>query len=311
MRTRFSKYSRAIATGLATVAIVVVANPIPPSLALDPFRTSQNQHEIGDLTESAFRVLFEEGNYTEARRQLKQAESQEASEPLVYAMQAAFAYLDEDWDSLKSYATQTREKAENLTQKDPLRGNLYTAVGHFLEGAYIISTEGTIKGMPDAMNKLRQVFKHFDAAEQIAPSDPELNLIKGYMDLMLAVNLPFSEPEEAIARLENYAAPQYLAYRGIAVGYRDLDRVEEALSAVNRAIEITPDNPELFYLKAQILVKKGNDLDEVNLLQQAEEHFQIALAKAETQFPEGLQKQLRKERDRNARKIAEMTASAS
>lgn len=303
---RFSTAGRIIAT-IAGATAIALSFGMSPTFALDPFRT-ENRHEIGDTTEAAFRALFERGNYQEAARQLKQAEQKESTEPLVYTMQAAFAYLDEDWDKLNTYATSTRETAERLVTTDPLRGNIYTAVGHFLEGAYIISTEGTLKGTPKAMGKLRQVFRYFDAAEKISATDPELNLIKGFMDLMLAVNLPFADPQDAIDRLENHAAPPYLAYRGIAVGYRDMDKVDNALAAVDRAMELTPNNPELLYLKAQILVKKGNDVDSLVLLQEAETNFQAALAEADEKFPESLRKQLQKERDRNARKIQEIAA---
>jgi tetratricopeptide (TPR) repeat protein len=127
---------------------------------------------------------------------------------------------------------------------------------------------------------------------------------------MLAVNLPFANADDAIARLENYAAPSYLAYRGIAVGYRDLDNVDQALSAVNRALELTPDNPELFYLKGQIQVKKGNALKNMELLEQAESNFQLAMAQSNDKFPETLRRQLQRERDRNVRKMQELAAAS-
>ena len=296
---------QAIASGVAIASCLLGS----PARAEDPFRTT-NPHEIGEATERAFRVLFEQGDYQQADSYLDEAENLESNEPLVYAMQAAFAYLDEDWDALGSYATQTRETAERLTNRNPLRGHLYTGVGHFLEGAHIISTQGTIQGTPKALKKLRLVLQHMDAAEKDSPTDPELNLIKGFMDLMLAVNLPFAEIDDAISRLENYAGPDYLAYRGIAVGYRDTDDHANALAAVNRAMESTPDNPELFYLKAQILVEQGLDQESLAIIEQAQEHFTQALAQATDKFPTGLTKQLRRERDRNARRIQDMIANS-
>ncbi|GAB4294586.1 MAG: Sll0314/Alr1548 family TPR repeat-containing protein [Oscillatoriaceae cyanobacterium] len=286
-----------------TLAAIVLAHP---ALAGDPFRTT-NPHAIGDTTERAFRVLFQEGNYQQSATILKDAAKEEPKEPLVYAMKAAFAYLEEDWDNLDTYASRTRETGEELTKTDALRGNLYTAVGHFLEGAYIISTEGTIRGTPQALNKLQKVFHYLDEAEKISAEDPEVNLIKGFMDLMLAVNLPFADPAEAIKRLRDYAGPDYLAYRGLALGYRDLDQQADALAAVNQALQLTPNNPELFYLKAQILVEKGGDRD-LALLQEAQANFDAALAQAPAKFPPGLQRQLQKERDRNARRIQRLTS---
>lgn len=291
-----------------TVAIASCLAVIP-AYAADPFRTT-NPHEIGDTTETAFRALFEQGDYQQADRYLDEAENQEANEPLVHAMQAAFAYLDEDWDALGVYATQTRETAQRLINTDPLRGHLYTGVGHFLEGAHIISSEGTIQGTPKALKKLRLVLQHLDAAEKVNATDPELNSIEGFMDLMLAVNLPFAEIDDAIARLENYAGPNYLAYRGIAVGYRDTDRYAQALAAVNRALELTPNNPELFYLKAQILVEQGLKQDSLAIVQQAQENFALALAQAPDKFLPGLKKQLQRESDRNARRIQNAIANS-
>ncbi|MGL5197109.1 MAG: Sll0314/Alr1548 family TPR repeat-containing protein, partial [Chroococcales cyanobacterium] len=78
---------------------------------------------------------------------------------------------------------------------------------------------------------------------------------------------------------------------------------------VNRALEITPNNPELFYLKGQIQVKKGNSLKNMELLQQAESNFQTALAQANEQFPETLRRQLQRERDRNVRKMQELASA--
>jgi len=241
---------------------------VPAAWAGDPFR-SDDPHAIGDRSEAAFTALFQDGDYVEARQELTVALQDEAQEPMVHAMLAAMAYLDEDWDSLLQRAESTRRTAEALLETDPLRGHLYTAVGIFLEGAHLLKTEGEVSGMLRALTMLDRVFRHLDQAEAIDAHDPELSLIKGYMDLMLAVNLPFSDPEVAIERLRNHGAPDYLAERGIALGYRDLDRNQEALEAVNQALQGAPENPELFYLKAQILRRLGREQDSVSFFTQA------------------------------------------
>jgi tetratricopeptide (TPR) repeat protein len=235
-----------------------------PALA-DPFRSS-NPHRIGAKTEQAFKLLFEQGNYQQAAQVLETAE---ADEPLAYAMKSALAFIDHDWDTMGQNARLTRESAEQLLASDPLRGNLYIAAGQFLEGAHTLSTQGTVRATPAILSKLQQIFDSLDKAEKIAPEDPELNLLKGYMDLMLAVNLPFSNPNQAIDRLQTYAAPSYLAQRGIAIGYRDLDQLEQALAAVDQAIQETPNNPELFYLKAQILRKQDKGQESLRYFRQA------------------------------------------
>lgn len=262
-----------------------------PAWAGDPFRTS-DPRSIGDQTEAAFRAMFEQGNYVEASRLL---ESAEADEPMSHAMVASLAYLEEDWDTMGSRATLTREAAEALVETDPLRGNLYMAVGHFMEGAHVIMTQGTLRGSPTALMKLQRVFTHISEAEAIDATDPELNLVKGFMDLMIAVNLPFADPEDAISRLENYAAPPYVAQRGIAVACRDLDDHDCATTAIDRAIAAAPNNPDLYYLKAQILVQQGEEAASL-------EFFDLAL-ESRSNFPTALGNQIAWERCRTNNRV--------
>lgn len=262
-----------------------------PAWAGDPFRT-ENPEAIGAGTEAAFKAIFEQGDYRTAADLLETAEE---DEPLTHAMRTSLAYLEGDFDGMGESATATLRTAEALVATNPLRGNIYIAAGHFLEGAHIISTEGVVRATPTVLAKLQQVFDHLGEAEQIAPTDPELNLLKGYMDLMLAVNLPFSDPNQAIARLENYAAPSYLAQRGVAIGYRDLDQEDKALEAVDRALAETPQNPDLFYLKAQILRLQGKAQESLTFFQQA-----LSL---EAQLPQALTNQIAYEQCRTEREV--------
>ncbi|HIK45097.1 MAG TPA: hypothetical protein IGR64_09445 [Leptolyngbyaceae cyanobacterium M65_K2018_010] len=225
-----------------------------PAWAGDPFRPNQ-PHAIGDATEAAFKAAFYAGDYRSAATLVKQAIAAEPNEPMNYAMAAAFDYLNKDYEQLARQAKRTQETAAALKATDPLRGHLYMAVGIFMEGAYVLQTQGIARGTPTALRMLQQVFSELDAAEKIDPNDPELSLLKGFMDLLLAVSLPFSNPDQAIARLQN-GYPAYLSYRGIAIGLRDLKRYDEALAAVDRALAAAPNNPDLIYLKAQILFLK-------------------------------------------------------
>jgi tetratricopeptide (TPR) repeat protein len=244
-----------------------------PSWAKDPFRTS-NPKPIGDKTEAAFLSIFKEGNYTAAKSQLTQAE---ADEPLAYALKAIMAYGAAEGgqnraaalNDVKTLAGQTFESANRL--QDPLRSSLYKAVSRFLEGAYVVGSQGLVRGTPEALTKLQQAFNFLDQAEKVNPQDPELNLIKGYIDLFLSVNinLPLSSPTDAIRRLDQLAQPRYLAQRGLAIGYRDLKQFDQALKAVDQAIAAAPNNPELKYLKAQILVRQGNPKAAVPLFEEA------------------------------------------
>ncbi|HEY9903942.1 MAG TPA: Sll0314/Alr1548 family TPR repeat-containing protein [Candidatus Sericytochromatia bacterium] len=273
MTTWFPAPKRTV-KALASAAVVLLGIGVLPTLAADPFRTS-NARPIGKNTEAAFNSIFKEGDYKGAKRYLNQAASTESNEPLAHAMQAALAFTDGDLEGLNRHASKTLQTAQQLTSKDPLRGNLYTAVGHFLAGAYDIKKPGGSTG--GALIKLQKVIQYLDDAKKVDPNDPELNLLSGYMDLMLAVNLPFSDPAQAIQKIEKYGSPSYLAYRGIAVGYRDMKQYSKAMEFVDRALAATPNNPEVLYLKAQILVRQGNK-------QQALEFFKKALEK-QAQLP--------------------------
>ena len=279
-----------LAVSFSCAAAVACTMLTSPAWAGDPFR-SQDTRPIGDRTEAAFEAIFKQGNYPQAQQKLTEAVTSETSEPMAWAMQASLAYTEGDWQTLQTSATRTIETAENLVSIDPLRGNLYLAVGHFLEGTYNFVQEDDIVG---AIAKLQLVFQHLDEAEKADPNDPELNLVKGYMELMLAVNLPFSEPEKAIERLES-ASPSYLVNRGIALAYRDLKEYSKAQNYVELAIQATPNNPELHHLKGQIIKRKGQKEDNLALVQESLPYFDTALEKV-AQLPKATVKALRRER---------------
>lgn len=302
MKRRVSA-SRRLFGAIASATALTLSILVSPTLAQDPFRAA-NQHPIGEKTEAAFKAIFEQGDYLSAERFLQQAEFSEQKEPLAYALKASLAYLvNEDFKALDSYGKKTLETGQQLIITDPLRGNLYAAVGHFLQGAAVISQEGTVRGTPQALSELRQVYEYMDKAEAISATDPELNLVRGYMDLMLAINLPFSNPEQAIARLEKFAGPKYLAYRGLAVAYRDLKEYPKALASVDRAIQSTANNPELYYLKAQILASQGKKQNNQLILQEAVKNFDKAIAK-KNQLPSGLVKQIERERRKTNQRLS-------
>ena len=302
MNRRICASKRLFAT-IASATALTLNFWVSPTLAQDPFRATY-QHSIGEKTEAAFRAIFEQGNYTLAERYLQEAQTTEPKEPLAYAMRASLAYSkNQDFNTLEHYGKKTIETAEQLITTDPLRGNLYAAVGHFLQGAAVISREGTVKGTPTALSQLRQVYSYLDRAEAISPTDPELNLVRGYMDLMLAVNLPFANPEQAIARLEKFAGPRHLAYRGLALAYRDLKQYPQAISSVDRALRSAANNPELYYLKGQILSSQGKRQNNQSMLQEAVKNFDLAIAKKD-QLPADLVKQIERERKRTAQRLS-------
>lgn len=285
--------------GAAIVALGLWSGAV---LAKDPFRTT-DARPISESTEKAFEAFFKQGNYKSAADYLSKTEP---NEPLALAMKASLTYTDmlglsKDeaskrstmLEQFRSYATQTRTAAEGLATKDPLRGNLYLAVSHFFDGVYAFTKEGTIKGTAQVLGELQQIMTYLNAAEAQSPNDPELNLVRGFMDVYVGLYLPLSSPQKGLERLEKYATPRYLADRGLAMGYLELKQYDKAMAAVDRAIGQAPDNPELWYLKAKILAKQGKDQESVAYLEKA-------LSKQD-QLPRSLVKEM----DRTLRKTRE------
>ena len=303
-KTKFTSFKTQLQQTIWTVplSITMIIGLSSAAWAADPFR-QKNPRDIDKYTEQAFETIFFKGDYKTVSDQLLQAEAETPDEPLTYALLASLAYTEKekDWEGIKKYADKTLESAQLLSQSDPLRGNLYLAVGHFLDGAYVYQKDGAL----DAIGKLQLVFKYLDRAEDSDPNDPELNLIKGYMDLLLAVNLPFSKPEQAIARFESNAAPSYLVDRGLAVAYRDLKQYDKALEYANKAIKAAPDNPEHYYLKGQILRQIGKKKDDIQVLEEATQNFTLALNKS-AQLPDFVLETLEKENRLTQEKIAEL-----
>ncbi len=267
-----------------------------PAQAGDPFRRKPPR-PIDTPTEQVFEQVFVYGNYPQARKILAELLTQNPAEPLVYALQASIAYLDGDLTTMAQAAAQTMKTAEALQTSDPLRGHLYVGVAHFLEGGVVASEnrKNLILVVPQLLDKVRVALESFDKAALVNPHDPELNLIRGFADLLLAINIPFSNVGDAVNRLRNSGAPPYLVHRGLALAYRDLKQFPEALEEVNKALEAAPNHPELHYLKAQILVGQQNFLEGVQSFDQA-----LAL---EANLPADLVRQIRRERERAQRRL--------
>jgi tetratricopeptide (TPR) repeat protein len=275
---------------LGSVAIAIALLMPGAALAKDPFR-SANPAPISDNTAAAFEAFFKQGNYKTAKELLdKKAET---TEPLALAMRASLTYsamLGEkdaaqkaaQLEAFGSYGQQTRTAADALlkssTPRDQLRGNMYQAVSYFFDGVYAFTKEGTVRGTPKVLGALQQITKYLDEAEKIDPKDPELNLLRGYLDVYTGIYLPFSTPDKGLERLQQTAAPRYLADRGLAMGYLELSEYGKAIEFVDKALAVTPDNPEVNYLKARILVKQKNDSASLP-------YFEKALSKKDQLLP--------------------------
>ena len=260
------------------LAAIVTAATAMPSFAADPFRSS-NPRAIGSQTQKAFELMFKEGNYVAAVKQLDLAVKTEASDPLLFALRSSIAYAQEDYLKMRIAGNRVRSNAEALKGKDNLRAYLYLAASDLIEAGYIVKTDG-LASAPKALPLVQSVFDNIKKAQDIDPNDPEVNLIKGYIDMLIASVLPLSDLETALASLKQYAAPDYLKWRGIALAYRDANRPDLALDAVNKALASAPNNPELSYLKGQVLWMQGG-----NNIPEAKKQLAIALSKAKQMNP--------------------------
>jgi len=87
---------------------------------------------------------------------------------------------------------------------------------------------------------------------------------------------------------------------------RDLKDFDQALTFANRAVESTPNNPEIHYLRGQILREKGMRDNNVEALEEALKSFDIAMAKID-QMPLGAtQEPLRRDRTSTIEALAQL-----
>ena len=281
------------------------------ALAGDPFRSS-DPHDIGDRTEAAFEALFIEGNYPAANEAVLKAVKEEPGEPLAHALDGALAYVDKDWDRLQAAAAATEQAAAALRETNPLRGNLYEAVAHALRGGFAISEggDGPLQGGPEAFSRLQQAQAALNRANDVDPNDPELNLLRGFLDLLVAGNLPFLNLDGAIAQLQK-AQPDYLRHYGLAMANRFLDRPELALAEIESALAAAPENPHMIHFRGQVLAKLGQASQNLDQLKQAEKDFVTVLAKHE-QLPRPMIRHLEHNELRRLRRtIQELSAAAA
>jgi tetratricopeptide (TPR) repeat protein len=292
MKLKFS-LSRilALATGIALTQSSTLVSTSQFNPAIAPAVASQkpapkpnsnmvpvagNKPKQASNVERAKESMFRDGDYAKAKQYLSVALTTEPNEPLTYAMNTLYPFGVGDFEKVKEYGDKTSKAAEKLMKTNPLRGNLYQGVGMAILAVYEMKkADGGALG---ALSKLQKVFEYMDKAKKIDPNNSELNLIKGYMDLLLAVNVPFSDTNQAIEQLQN-AEPRYLALRGMYIGYRDLKDYSKANVAIDAALKIAPQNPELTYYKAQLLAIRGREKNNETDLKESIKLFEFAYQK--------------------------------
>jgi tetratricopeptide (TPR) repeat protein len=264
-------------------------------LAADPFRTGANARPFGSALEKAFEDFFRTGNYLNSSRKLTAAQAENPNEPLVYTLQAALAYMNNQPQRVQAFAEQTRKVSLALEATDKARSHLYRGLADGLEGAsyYLKDGEGSIGFV---LPKAASMLKEINQAHKMAPEDPEINLVVGYINTVLSkLPLQSNKYNEALASFRK-ATPSYLAFRGKALVYRDTKNYPQAMTMVDQALKDAPQNPDLFYLKAQIFALQKNHAEAVTFFDKA-----LSLGK---QLPESTKKQIRRERTSQIRKLA-------
>jgi tetratricopeptide (TPR) repeat protein len=267
------------------------------AIAADPFRTGTEARSIGPSLESAFNDFFRNGSYLNSSQRLKAAELENPREPLVYTLQAALAYMNEQPDKMLLLAKKTGTVAQTMGKRDEARSHLYRGLAQGLEGASYYLKDGDA-GLLKAFSNVSSMLLEIDKARQLAPADPEVNLVVGYVQTILASRnmKPYSDAIQSFDK----AKPSYLAFRGQALVYRDTKDYPKAQAMVEKALLDAPRNPELLYLKGQILALQQKPVDAIAF-------FDKALTQGK-QLPESTKKQIRKERNSQISKVTQGAA---
>jgi tetratricopeptide (TPR) repeat protein len=257
------------------LAVVLCAHS---ALAVDPFRVGIKARPMGLSLESAFKDFFLYGKYQSSIPKLAKAQVENPNEPLVYTLQAATAYQNQQNDKFLASLSKIRDASKAIAAKDSARSHLYQGVAQGLEGYFL---KDSVTDLPKTLTYASSMLLEIDKAHQLSPNDPEINLFVGFINMVLGKN------DEALQNFQK-AGPPYLALRGQALVYRDTRDYGKAQIAVDKAISVAPQNPELLYLKAQILVLQKNPTEAMKYFDQA-----LKLGK---ELPADTLKQINKER---------------
>jgi tetratricopeptide (TPR) repeat protein len=247
--------------------------------AADPFRVGVKARPMGPSLQSAFEDFFRYGKYQSSTQKLTKAQAENPNEPLVYTLQAATAYQNQQKDVFLTTLPKIRAASKLIAAKDSARSHLYLGVAQGLEGYFL---KDSVTDLPKTLTYASSMLLEIDKAHQLAPNDPEVNLFVGFINMVLGKH------DEALKNFSK-AGPPYLALRGQALVYRDTNDYAKAQMAVDQAIAIAPQNPELLYLKAQILSRQKNPTEAIRFFDQA--------IKLGDQLPPETLKQINKERN--------------
>ncbi len=257
------------------LAILLCANS---ASAADPFRVGIKARPIGSSLQSVFEDFFRYGRYQSSNQKLTMAQAENPNEPLVYTLLAATAYQNQQKGVFLTTLPKIRAASKAIAVKDVARSHLYQGIAQGLEGYFL---KDSVTDLPKTLTYASSMLLEIDKAHQLSPNDPEINLFVGFINMVLG------KRDEALSNFQK-AGPPYLALRGQALVYRDTQDYANAQVAVDKAIATAPKNPELFYLKAQILSLQKKPTEAVKFFDRA--------IKLGNELPEGTLKQINKER---------------
>jgi tetratricopeptide (TPR) repeat protein len=248
------------------------------TLAADPFRTGVKARPMGASLQSVFEDFFRYGKYQSSSQKLAKAQIENPNEPLVFTLLAATAYQNQQKDVFLLTVPKIRDASSRIAVKDSARSHLYKGVAQGLEGYFL---KDSVTDLPKTLTYASSMLLEIDKAHSLSPNDPEINLFVGFINMVLGKH------DEALKNFQK-AGPPYLALRGQALVYRDTKDYANAQVAVDKAIAVASQNPELLYLKAQIFVLQKNP-------NEAMKYFDQAL-KLGNELPADTLKQINKER---------------
>jgi tetratricopeptide (TPR) repeat protein len=248
------------------------------ALAADPFRIGAKARPMGPSLQSAFEDFFRYGKYQSSSQKLAKAQSENPNEPLVFTLLAATAYQNQQKDVFLQMLPKIRDASNRIAAKDSARSHLYKGVAQGLEGYFL---KDSVTDLPKTLTYASSMLLEIDKAHSLSPNDPEINLFVGFINMVLGKH------GEALKNFQK-AGPPYLSLRGQALVYRDTKDYANAQVAVDKAIAVAPKNPELLYLKAQILVLQKNPTE-------AKKYFDLAINLGK-ELPADTLKQINKER---------------
>ena len=249
------------------------------ALAADPFRVGIKARPMGASLQSVFEDFFRYGKYKSSSQKLAKAQAENPNEPLVFTLLAATAYQNQQKDVFLQMVPKIRDASNRIAAKDSARSHLYKGIAQGLQGYFL---KDNVTDLPKTLTYASSMLLEIDKAHSLSPNDPEINLFVGFINMVLGKH------DEALKNFQK-ASPPYLALRGKALVYRDTKDYANAQVAVDKAIAVAPQNPELLYLKAQILVLQKNP-------NEAMKYFNQAL-KLGNELPADTLKQINKERN--------------